>query len=68
MTDKEIIQKWTRGLSKDKLAKIYRQEYNMQIKNIRVTVRHRYEGRYITNYEALEVVERVIYEYLRERR
>ena len=36
----------------------------MQIKLIRSTVRHRHEGRFITNYEALKVVENVIYKYL----
>ena len=35
MTDKEIIQKWKQGLSKNNLAKIYKREYNMQIRNIR---------------------------------
>lgn len=42
MQDKEIIQKWKAGLSKDKLAKTYRREYNMQIRNIRAEVRHRH--------------------------
>lgn len=64
MTEREIIQKWKQGLSKDKLSKIYKREYNMQIKVIRSTVRHRHEGRFITNYEALKVVENVIYKYL----
>lgn len=67
MTDKEIISKWKQGLSKEKLAKQYRQEYNMQIKNIRAEVRHRHSGRFITNYEALSKVEQVIYKYLKER-
>ena len=64
MTEREIIQKWKQGLSKDKLSKIYKREYNMQIKVIRSTVRHRHEGRFITNYGALKVVENVIYKYL----
>lgn len=64
MTEREIIQKWKQGLSKDKLSKMYKREYNMQIKVIRSTVRHRHEGRFITNYEALKVVENVIYKYL----
>ena len=64
MTEREIIQKWKQGLSKDKLSKIYKREYNMQIKVIRSTVRHRHEGTFITNYEALKVVENVIYKYL----
>ena len=68
MTDKEIIEKWQQGLSKNKLAEIYRREYNLQIKIIRSTVKHRHTGKYISNYEALAKVESVIYKYLRERR
>lgn len=68
MTDKEILIKWQQGLSKDKLSKIYKREYNMQVKIIRSSVRHRHDGKMITNYEALRKVEQVIYKYLRERR
>lgn len=68
MTDKEIIQKWKQGLSKNNLAKIYKREYNMQIRNIRASVRHRHDGRFLTNYEALAHIERVIYRYLEVRR
>ena len=68
MTDKEIIQKWKQGLSKNNLAKIYKREYNMQIRNIRATPRHRHDGKFLTNYEALSEVEKVIYRYLQERR
>lgn len=68
MTDKEILNKWHQGLSKDKLSKIYKREYNMQVKIIRSSVRHRHDGKMITNYEALRKVEQVIYKYLRERR
>lgn len=68
MQDKEIIDKWKQGLTKTQLAKQYRREYNMQIRNIRSSVRHRHDGRYITNYEALRKVEQVIYKYLKERR
>lgn len=67
-TDKEIIQKWKQGLSKNNLAKIYKREYNMQIRNIRATPRHRHDGKFLTNYEALSKVEEVIYRYLQERR
>lgn len=66
MTDKEIIEKWQQGLSKNKLAEIYRREYNQQIKIIRSTVRHRHDGIFISNYEALAKVEMVIYRYLKE--
>lgn len=67
MQDKEIIAKWKQGLTKNQLAKQYRREYNMQIRNIRAEVRNRHSGRFITNYEALAYVERVIYKYLKER-
>ena len=68
MRDKEIIEKWKAGLSKNKLAEIYRREYNQQIKIIRATMKHRHDGKYISNYEALAKVENVIYRYLIERR
>ena len=67
MRDKEIIEKWKAGLSKNKLAEIYRREYNQQIKIIRATTRHRHDGKYIGNYEALAKVESTIYRYLKER-
>ena len=65
MQDKEIIQKWKAGLSKNQLATMYKRQYNQKIKIIRSTVRHRHDGRYISNYEALAYVERVIYKYLK---
>ena len=67
MQEKEIIEKWKAGLSKNKLAEIYRREYNMQINIIRATTRHRHDGKYISNYEALAKVESTIYRYLKER-
>lgn len=66
MTDQEIIEKWEQGLSKNKLAEIYRREYNQQIRIIRSSVKHRHDGKYISNYEALAKVENVIYRYLKE--
>ena len=66
MTDQEIIEKWEQGLSKNKLAEIYRREYNQQIRIIRSSVKHRHDGKYISNYEALAYVESVIYRYLKE--
>jgi len=66
MTDQEIIEKWEQGLSKNKLAEIYRREYNQQIRIIRSSVKHRHDGKYISNYEALAKVESVIYRYLKE--
>lgn len=66
MQDKEIIEKWKAGLSKDKLAQIYKRQYNQQIKIIRSNARHRHDGKYINNYEALAKVESAIYKYLKE--
>lgn len=65
MQDNEIIQLWRSGLTKSKLAEIYKREYNQQIKIIRSEVRNRHSGKYISNYEALAKVERVIYKYLK---
>ena len=67
MKDKEIIQKWLEGLSKNQLAKQYKRQYNMQIRNIRAEVRNRHSGQFITNREALSKVEQVIYKYLKRK-
>ena len=67
MKENEIIIKWKQGLSKNQLATMYKRQYNQEIKIIRSSVRHRHDGRYISNYEALAYVERVIYRYLKER-
>ena len=66
MQDKEIITKWRQGLSKNQLATMYKRQYNQEIKIIRSTVRHRHDGKYINNYDALAKVENVIYKYLKE--
>ena len=66
MRDKEIIEKWKAGLSKNKLAEIYRREYDQQIRIRRSSGKHRHDGKYISNYEALAKVESVIYRYLKE--
>ena len=65
MQEKEIINFWKKGLSKNQLATMYKRQYNQEIKVIRSTVRHRHDGRYISNYEALAYIERVIYKYLK---
>lgn len=65
MTDKRIIELWKSGLSKAKVSEIYKREYNQQIKIIRSSIKHRHDGRFISNYEALAKVERVIYKYLK---
>lgn len=61
MQEREIIKLWREGLDKHKLAEIYKRRYNQQIKIIRAEVVNRHKGKYISNYEALAVVERVIY-------
>ena len=66
MKEEEIIQKWKSGLSKNKLAEIYRREFNQQIRMIRSNVRHRHDGKFITNYESLAHIESVIYKYLKK--
>lgn len=68
MKGNEIITKWKQGLSKNQLATMYKRQYNQEIKIIRSSVRHRNDGRYISNYEALAYVEREIYKYLKERK
>lgn len=68
MKENEIITKWKQGLSKNQLATMYKRQHNQEIKIIRSSVRHRHDGRYISNYEALAYVERVIYKYLKERK
>lgn len=67
MTKQQIILLWKKGLSKNKLAEMYRREYNQQIKLIRSSVKHRHDGKYITNYEALYQVETVILGYLKQK-
>lgn len=64
MRESEIIQLWRQGIDKHKLAEIYKRSYNKNVKLIRSTVRHRHDGSFITNREALYVVERVIYKYI----
>lgn len=66
MKGNEIITKWKQGLSKNQLATMYKRQYNQEIKIIRSSIRHRHDGRYISNYEALAYVERVIYKYLKK--
>lgn len=65
MQEKEIIEFWKQGYSKEYLAKTYKRQYNQEIKIIRSNVRNRHAGRFISNYEALAYVEKIIYKYLR---
>ena len=66
MTDEEILQLWKRGLSKHRVADIYRTNYNNRIKIIRLNPKGR-NARFISKYEALSKVEHVIYDYLRKK-
>lgn len=61
MTEQDIIILWRRGINKEKLAELYKRSYNNHIKLMRSNIRDRNTGKFITNYEALKVVERVIY-------
>ena len=65
MTDKEIIIKWKQGLSKEILSKIYKREFNRELRILRANPKHRHDGKYISNYESLKKIEKVIYEFLR---
>ena len=38
MQDKEIIQQWKQGLSKNQLATMYKRQYNQEIKIIRFQI------------------------------
>lgn len=67
MREDEIIQLWRAGLSKNKVAEIYRRRYNEAIKIIRLEMHNRHKGRFISNYEALVVVEKIIYEEVRKK-
>lgn len=60
MEDKEIIKLWLSGLTKYKVAEIYKRRYNQHINLIRLEVKNRHAGKFISNYEALGKVERVI--------
>ena len=61
LTNQEIIEKWKQGLTKNSLAKIYKREYNLQIKMIRLDIRNRHKGQFISQYEALKHIEKIIY-------
>ncbi len=61
MSENEVLVLWKSGLSKHKVAEIYKRRYNQQIKLMRTEVVNRHRGRFISSYEALAVVERIIY-------
>ena len=60
MREEEIIQRWLGGYDKFKVAEIYKRRYNQQLRVIRLEVRNRHAGRFITYYEALARVEKII--------
>ena len=62
MEDREIIKLWRGGLSKNKLATIYKRRYNERIKIIRLEMHSRHAGRYINEYQALNYIEKLILE------
>ena len=64
MRDDERIKLWKSGLSKYQVAKVYERSYNQRVKIVRYDRRNRYE-RFITKYEALAYVEKVILEEIR---
>ena len=64
MKDEQIIKLWQSGLNKYQVSKQYMREYNQRIKVIRYDRRHRHE-RFMTKYEALRYVEKVILEEIR---
>lgn len=64
MDNQEIIQKWKQGLSKNRLALIYKRKYNMEVKLIRADLSNRHSGKFINYYDALKFVENVIYNYI----
>lgn len=60
MTDEEIFQMWLSGYNKFKVAEEYKRRYNQQLKIIRLDVRNRHAGKFISYFEALNRVEEVI--------
>lgn len=66
MSEEEIIKLWESGLNKNLVAKIYMRQYNHKIKIIRLDMNHRNE-RFITYYESLNKVEKLILKRLKEK-
>lgn len=64
--EQEILKLWQSGLSISKVAEIYRINYNMNIKLVRIEMHNRHAGRLISSYESLAIVERVIYKKVME--
>ena len=62
--EQEILKLWQSGLSITKVAEIYRRNHNMHIKLVRTEMHNRHAGRLMNSYEALAIVERVIYKHV----
>lgn len=67
MEDREIINLWRSGLSKNKLATIYKRRYNQRIKIIRLEMHNRHAGRYINENQALNYIEKLILKEVRKK-
>lgn len=50
MSEQEVLDLWKSGISKHKIANIYKQRFNQQVKVIRAEVVNKYKIRYISNY------------------
>ncbi len=59
MTDKEILKLWHEGYTRLTLARVYMQQYNQQVKIIRLDMKNRHI-RFITYKEALNRVEKIL--------
>lgn len=59
MSDEEIFKLWRSRLNKDIVAKIYMKSYNQRVKIIRLDIRNR-KVKFLTYYEALNKVEKII--------
>lgn len=59
MTEEEILKMWYEGITRLKLAEIYRRRYNHNVQIIRLDMRNRYV-KFITYREALNRVEKII--------
>lgn len=66
MTDEEIFQMWLSGYNKFKVAEEYKRRYNQQLKIIRLDVRNRHSGKFISYFEALNKVEKIILKEVRK--
>lgn len=66
--EEEILTMWKSGLSITKVAEIYRRDYNRHIDLVRMDMPIDTNGNKINNYQALSIVERVIYNYVMKER